>query len=143
ADARAFFASFGLDVGETPDGLELRAADGHRWARILPGQRKSLAYLSLNCFAEDYDALRQQAEAAGATFVEGDGEGFWFHDPDGNLLQVKTGAKHMPDHKHPLAVPQAAVRGACTRDAVAQVRPRRLSHVLLFSPDVPRAVEFY
>ena len=64
AEARTFFASFGLEVGETADALELRAADGHRWARMLQGPRKSLAYLSFNCFADDYDALRQQAEAA-------------------------------------------------------------------------------
>ncbi|SDJ32527.1 Glyoxalase/Bleomycin resistance protein/Dioxygenase superfamily protein [Pseudomonas delhiensis] len=142
-DARQFFASFGLEVGETPDALELRAADGHRWARMLPGPRKSLAYLSFNCFAEDYPALRQQAEAAGARFEAGDGEGFWFRDPDGNLLQVKVGAKHMPDHKQLAAPARPAVRGVGTRDAVAQVRPRRLSHVLLFSPDVPQAVTFY
>lgn len=143
SDAHAFFANFGLEVGETPDSLELSAADGHRWARVLPGPGKSLAYLSLSCFADDYDALRQQAEDAGARFEDGDGEGFWFRDPDGNLLQVKVGTKYMPDSKHPVAARQPAVRGTGTRDAVARVRPRRLSHVLLFSPDVPRAVEFY
>ncbi|WP_110972750.1 VOC family protein [Pseudomonas huaxiensis] len=143
AEARAFFTCFGLDVDQTPDGLELRAADQHRWARILLGKGKSLAYLSLNCFAEDYAALREQVEAAGGRFEAGNGEGFWFRDPDGNLLQVKVGAKSMPDGKRPLGSPGAAVRGVSTRDAVTQVRPRRLSHVLLFSPDVPRAVEFY
>ena len=140
AEARTFFASFGLEVGETADALELRAADGHRWARMLQGPRKSLAYLSFNCFAEDYDALRQQAEVAGARFEAGDGEGFWFRDPDGNLLQVRVGAKHMPDSKRAAAPAQPAVRGVGTRDEVARVRPRRLSHVLLFSPDVPQAV---
>lgn len=143
AEARTFFASFGLEVGETADALELRAADGHRWARMLQGPRKSLAYLSFNCFAEDYEALRQQAEVAGARFEAGDGEGFWFRDPDGNLLQVKVGAKHMPDSKHAAAPVRPTVRGVGTRDEVARVRPRRLSHVLLFSPDVPQAVTFY
>lgn len=143
AEARTFFASFGLEVGETADALELRAADGHRWARMLQGPRKSLAYLSFNCFAEDYEALRQQAEVAGARFEAGDGEGFWFRDPDGNLLQVRVGAKHMPDSKRAAAPVRPAVRGVGTRDEVAQVRPRRLSHVLLFSPDVPQAVTFY
>ena len=143
AEARTFFASFGLEVGETADALELRAADGHRWARMLQGPRKSLAYLSFNCFAEDYEALRQQAEVAGARFEAGDGEGFWFRDPDGNLLQVRVGAKHMPDSKHAAAPVRPAVRGVGTRDEVARVRPRRLSHVLLFSPDVPQAVTFY
>ncbi|MBH2031430.1 MAG: VOC family protein [Pseudomonadales bacterium] len=141
--ARTFFSSFGLEVKETSDGLELAAADGHCWARVLPDSRKHLAYLSFNCFQEDYACLRQQAEAAGARFEPGDGEGFWFRDPDNNLLQVKVGTKHMPDHKHAVVPAQSTVRGACTRDEVTPVRPRRLSHVLLFSPDVPRALRFY
>ncbi|MDU9393250.1 VOC family protein [Pseudomonas sp. zfem002] len=144
-DARAFFASFGLEVIDTCASLDLKAADGHRWVRLLQGSSKHLAYLSFNCFAEDHAALRQQAEAAGARFEPGDGEGFWFRDPDGNLLQVKVGGKHMPDHKSAQAriQTQPGVRAVGTRDEVAQVRPRRLSHVLLFSPDVPRAVAFY
>jgi catechol 2,3-dioxygenase-like lactoylglutathione lyase family enzyme len=142
-DARAFFKSFGLALVESAAGIDLEAADGHRWARVLQGPSKHLAYLSFNCFEGDYPALRQQAEAAGARFEQGDGEGFWFRDPDGNLLQVKVGAKHMPDHKTAPAPVPSTVRGVGTRDDVAQVRPRRLSHVLLFSPDVPRAVDFY
>ncbi|MND29075.1 Manganese-dependent 2,3-dihydroxybiphenyl 1,2-dioxygenase [compost metagenome] len=142
-DARRFFDCFGLEVREADGGLHLLAADGHVWARILSGERKSLAHLSFNCFAEDFAALRQQAEAAGARFEDGDGVGLWFRDPDGNLVQVKVGAKHMPDARAPTSDVAHGLRGAGTRDAVPQVRPRRLSHVLLFSPDVPRAVAFY
>jgi catechol 2,3-dioxygenase-like lactoylglutathione lyase family enzyme len=144
-EACQFFESFGLDVERGSDQLLLRAADGHVWAKILPAASKSLAYLSFNCYEQDFAALRQQIEAAGGRFEDRPGAGIWFRDPDGNLLQVKVGEKTMPDHKtaHRSSDTPANSRGATTRDALAQVRPRRLSHVLLFTPDVLGALHFY
>ncbi|MCY1427304.1 Manganese-dependent 2,3-dihydroxybiphenyl 1,2-dioxygenase [compost metagenome] len=138
-----FFSHFGLEVQGNDGQLDIFAADGHRWACMLPGPSKSLAWISFNCFESDYPALRQQVERSGACFEEGDGRGFWFRDPDGNLLQVKVGTKTMPDSRPLAAVPIRRVRGVGSRDTVSQVRPERLSHVLLFTPDVSRAVEFY
>jgi catechol 2,3-dioxygenase-like lactoylglutathione lyase family enzyme len=71
--------------------------------------------------------------------------GYWFRDPDGNAVQVKVGPKTMPDEKAPnlhVNIP-ANERGSPSRGAGGKVRPRRLSHVLLFTPDVPRALRFY
>ncbi|VWC89463.1 metapyrocatechase [Burkholderia lata] len=151
-DAEHFFDAFGLDVvrtGERGDMLELRAGDGHRWARILPSDGKRLAYLSFNCFDADLAVLRDQVEAARAVIEPGastdDSSGFWFSDPDGNRIQVKPGVKTTPASKarcvtHGVAADE---RGACTRSSMSKIRPNRLSHVLLFTPDVPRAVDFY
>lgn len=151
ADAERFFQAFGLDVtrtGELGRELELRAADGHRWARVLPAANKSMAWLSLNCFEQDLDALRAQVRAAGATFETGvvpEQAGFWFRDLDGNLLQVKAGPKTSPFSKSSCVLSgcPADERGSHTRSESQTVRPRRLSHVLLFTPDVLRAVDFY
>jgi catechol 2,3-dioxygenase len=145
ADAERFFSAFGLDVTATAEAIELRATDGHRWARMLPASAKSLAYLSFNCFENDFAAIREQVEATGADLIASPDQGFWFRDPDGNLIQVKVGPKTTPSGKHPCVVASshADERGAHTRSAAQTVRPRRLSHVLLFSPDVLRALEFY
>ncbi|MGF0238556.1 VOC family protein [Rhodococcus sp. IEGM1300] len=144
-EACQFFESFGLDVQREPEQLLLRAADGHVWARILPAASKSLAYLSFNCYASDYDALRHQIETAGGRFEDRADPGLWFRDLDGNLLQVKVGEKTMPDQKTLRAAfpTPSDSRGATTRDAVPHIRPRRLSHVLLFTPDVLGALHFY
>ncbi|MFM0341865.1 VOC family protein [Paraburkholderia fungorum] len=151
-EAQQFFRAFGLDVTEAnaqTRELEIRAADGHRWGRILPADRKSLAWLSFNCFEDDFDAIRSQVSAAGAAFttgrISGDDTGFWFHDPDGNLIQVKIGPKTSPSSKTPCVTKgcPADERGAHTRSASRTVRPRRLSHVLLFTSDVLRAIDFY
>lgn len=147
-EAEHFFTAFGLEVartGASENELELRAADGWRWARVLPAAKKSLAYLSFNSFERDLGALRAQVLAAGATLVAGDGIGFWFHDPDGNLIQVKAGPKTSPSSKttHAVSGTPADQRGNCTRSEMKRVTPNRLSHVLLFSPDVLRALAFY
>ncbi|MBN3815835.1 metapyrocatechase [Paraburkholderia sp. Se-20369] len=152
ADAERFFSAFGLSVtciGEPGDALDLHAGDGHRWARILPSDRKRLAYLCFNCFDADLAVLREQVEASGAIIEPSatgcDPSGFWFHDPDGNRIQVKSGPKTTPMSKSRCVYNGVAAdeRGACTRSSTSQVRPHRLSHVLLFSPDVLRAVDFY
>ncbi|AJP57568.1 metapyrocatechase [Pandoraea vervacti] len=158
-EAHHFFTAFGLDVRETTlheTGLELRADDGHRWARLLPGDGKSLAYLLFNCFAQDFDAIRAQIEGTGAPLADApaalvrDGasrqeNGVWFRDPDGNLIGVRVGEKTSPDAKPPFVASASGVgeRGTRARHDVTPVRPRRLSHVLLFTPDVQRAVAFY
>jgi len=144
-EACQFFESFGLDVLRQHNQLLLRATDGHIWAKIFPAASKSLAYLSFNCYEQDYPALRLQIESAGGRFEARAEAGIWFRDPDGNLLQVKVGEKTMPDQKseHCNRVTPPDSRGATTRDAMAQVRPRRLSHVLLFTPDVLGALHFY
>ncbi|WP_322028600.1 VOC family protein [Paraburkholderia sp. J76] len=150
-DAAKFYRAFGLDVataGAQAGELELRAGDGHRWARILPAPFKSLAWLSFNCFEADVEALRAQVEAAGVAVLNEsvpDAQGFWFRDPDGNLIQVKAGPKTSPSSKHAcvLAGSAADERGSHTRSESKTVRPRRLSHVLLFTPDVLRALDFY
>ncbi|EUC13958.1 VOC family protein [Paraburkholderia hospita] len=148
-EAAHFYRSFGLRVetaGERQQELALYAADGHRWARILPAARKSLAYLSFNCFAADFDALYARIADAGAEFVVGaEQDGIWFRDPDGNLLQVKVGPKTSPSSKttSTIAGCPADARGSHTRSEAKVVHPRRLSHVLLFTPDVLRALDFY
>lgn len=146
ADARHFFESFGLDVQGDDRQLQLHAADGRCWARILPGTGKSLAWLSFNCYEQDYAALCRQVEAQGARLEPGDGEGCWFRDPHGNLLQIRIGAKTMPDARCTLPAARFSQdfrRGVGTRDQLPRIQPLRLSHVLLFSPDVSVSIAFY
>ncbi len=145
--ARRFYTRFGLDVRETPGPvpeLALHAADGHRWARILGSDRKSLAYLSFGCFEADLPRLREQIAAAGAIVTERDG-GLWFADPDGNTIEVRPAPKTSPDGKPRtrLEGAPADARGSHARAASRTVRPHRLSHVLLFSPDVSGAIAFH
>ncbi len=65
--AERFLRAFGLEVAHAGGALELRCAgDDHCWSRIVGGGPKQLAYLSLNCYEDEFDAIREQALAAGA-----------------------------------------------------------------------------
>ena len=112
------------------------------------GEPKRLQYLSFGAYAEDFDALARQVRAAGAADPHplSDGQGVWTRDPDGTPIQLVVGPKVTPTDKVPLPplAPPAPGKGAApNRSAAPPVQPRRLAHVLLFSPDVPRQVAFY
>ncbi|NDZ17508.1 metapyrocatechase [Variovorax sp. WS11] len=151
AKAEEFFTLFGLEVSPEAHRLALRTVgDALPWSYIYQGPAKRLAYLSFNCFPEEYEGLVAQIKGAnGVTPAEGglpyvSPEGFWFHDPDGNLMQLKMGPKRTPSGVPPQreVARRPGERGSVPRSQVRQVHPTRLSHVLLFTPDVERAIGF-
>lgn len=149
--AERFYRHFGLDVRATPGRLDLYAA-GHRhcWASVYAnaGADKQLEYVSFGLYEHDVAEMQARVAALGlATDPHplSDGDGLWLRNPDGLPIQLIKAPKVSPDAKS-LPSPRAAVptgeRAAGLRSQAAQVRPRRLSHVLFFTPDVSRMVEF-
>ncbi|MCY1270961.1 3,4-dihydroxyphenylacetate 2,3-dioxygenase [compost metagenome] len=146
--ARDFYASFGLDARVEGDALVLRCfGDGHAWARLYQGPKKRLRQIAFGAWREDLGALRERVEAEGiaVTPAEEGIDGFRFVDPDGNQVEVRVAAKVTPDCKSDVHFESVAggERGSPYRRHAAQVQPRRLSHIMLFTPDLPRAVDFY
>ena len=149
-EAERFYVSFGLDVRKSGDALELRTYDdSHAWASVVPGRTKRLEYLSFGTFAEDLDALRKRVAAMSLACEPhplSDGTGVWVRDPDGLPVQITVGAKVCPSSKpQPMPAPTISPGSAAApaRSKVQPVRPTRLSHVLRFTPDVMRMVNFY
>lgn len=147
--ARHFYRAFGLDVRDDDGNVSLFAADGHCWGRVRLSHKKALDHLVFNCYEVDFPRLVEQIEAAGGrsrTAPDHWGSpGYWFEDLDGNLIGVQAASRTMPARKTPnpqVDIP-ANARGALSRRAVEPVRPNRMSHVLLFTPDVSRSVDFY
>lgn len=148
--AASFYEAFGLRVARVGEVLTLKCAgSGHVWGRLVQGAAKGLAWLSFGCSDTDYRGLLRQLEASGAQRQDGPREaesgGSWYTDADGNLLQIKVGPKVSPGSRPAAPAAHAerlrAVEGG--RKAAPRVRPTRLSHVLLFSHDVPRQTAFY
>ena len=150
-DARAFYGAFGLEVKDEDDALGLYArGNPHRWGVVRNDSRKQLSWLSFGAYERDLGRFDERLKARGMNTIAAPagarGEGLWFHDMDGLPVHIGVAAKSSPDVKSalaPLNCAAAGVRGAGKRSEVPQVHPRRLSHVLRFTTDVPRAVAFY
>lgn len=150
AEAEGFYAAFGLDTAAQGDRLLLRTQGGaHVWGSLRPGPRKQLAYLSFGAFADEIDAFRRRLDERGIARIDPppgvDSNGLWFHDPDGTAVEIKVAEKSSPDAKSGFANPSCGPneRGAPVRGATRRVRPRRMAHVLIFTPDVARSIAFY
>jgi catechol 2,3-dioxygenase len=93
--------------------------------------------------------LRERAEANGAELVDApagfDSNGFWLRDPAGLLVEVKVAPKSSPARKTAgtWSSSPEGVAGSPLRQNAPVVRPRRLSHVLVFTTDIDEAIDFY
>ena len=152
AEAQQFYLGFGLDAQDRGDHLAIAThQQDHRWGRLTAGPRKRLNYLSFGVFADDFAAFVDRMKARGISRIapppdaDRDGESLWIRDPDGTPVELRIAQKWTPDRKTPATPLLAATdhRVAPIRGTTAPVRPRRLSHVLLFSPDVQRSARFY
>lgn len=152
-EAARFYEAFGLRVVKSSDGLELYThGNPHRWAVIHPsnGSPKKLEYLSFGCYDEDrkkFDSLLQTQgyETRARHRLAESEKGLWLQHPDGFPLEITVAAKSSPDFGlTPSAYPPAEPRSVAPgRSSMRGVKPRRLSHVLVFSPDVSRSVRFF
>jgi len=145
-----FYKAFGLDVRETAGRVDLHThGHPHRWGSIYPRRGgKRLEYLCYGAYAEDVgplvDRLGKLGIARTAPHPLADDDGVWLADPDGTAIEIVTAPKVSPATMAPDARPPhlPATFAAPARSKAPQTRPRRLSHALLFTPDVPRSVRF-
>ena len=148
--AQDFYGNFGLDVRNDGNSLALKTY-GHdqRWGAVIEGPRKRLHHLSFACYPDDLSRLKTRAETGGTAIVDPpkgfESNGFWVRDPAGILVEVKVAPKSSPDRKvsGPWESSPEGVPGAPIRSQAPAIRPRRLSHVLVFTPDIDASIGFY
>jgi catechol 2,3-dioxygenase-like lactoylglutathione lyase family enzyme len=148
--AQRFYDAFGLRTVRDGDRLDLYAhGSPHCWGTIVGnGRPKRLAYVSFAAYDDDFDRLaaRFRARGDGEPHPLSDGRGTWTRDADGTPVQLVAGTKVTPAQPAGAALPRTPLPGkgaAPSRSGAPAVRPRYLSHVLLFSRDVPAQVAFY
>jgi catechol 2,3-dioxygenase-like lactoylglutathione lyase family enzyme len=158
AEAKRFYDAFGLEVRSVPGALQIHAAADprHCWIKIDEGPGKHLHYVSFGIYAEDLPRFRDQLTKSGLLTAAPAGiapsmigrqpsDSLWLRDPHGIALELHVAPKRTPNEKaltERRSTP-AGVVGSYSRAKAAKVRPERLSHIALFSPDVPRSVAFY
>jgi len=149
-EAARFYTAFGLDLREEGNALAIyTAGHPHNWGRLVEGPRKRLNYISFGAFADDLPRFAEHLQKIGVTRLDPpagfESNGLWFRDPDGTLVEIKVAEKSSPTEKSIVSNPSAGpgVRAMPIRKVAAVSKPRRLSHILLFSANVPRGMDFY
>jgi catechol 2,3-dioxygenase-like lactoylglutathione lyase family enzyme len=148
--AEHFYGSFGLRVSNEDNGMAIRAErSDHRWGIVTEGTRKFQHHMSFLCFEEDLPEFKARLARRSIPQVNPpkgfDGDGIWFHDHDGFLTQIRVGPKTSPYSITPIEPTPLlpGVRNAPYRRHTGNPRIERLSHVLRFTPNVERTIDFY
>ena len=148
--AQHFYGNFGLDMKEEAGGLGLYVHDNpHRWGHVSEGPKKRLGFMSFGVFEDDFGRFRQRLQEMGVEELDPpkgqESNGIWFRDHDNNLIELRVAEKCSPNEKSKvwIASSPAGVRGAPTAGAAPKIRPRRFSHMLVFTTDVDKAITFY
>lgn len=148
-----FYTDAGLLVTRTPDRALFRCVgqDRHCLTLLQGSGPKRLHHIRLR--AEGLSDMAANVVAGGGQIVPPPGgcedNGLWVSDPHGMLINL---SEHAPDPPFGLApsfeinapgrMPRLGRAAILPRKSYQSVRPRRLGHVLVFTPDVLRSVAF-
>ena len=148
-----FYTNAGLIAEVEGSVARLRCAPQNRDSIVLIGgaARKRLHHISLR--ADGLDAIADAVPRHGGTVIDApDGfaaDGLWVRDPHGMVIHLSdTPADTELAMCEPFEIngPGRIVRkrrsAVLPRTAYQPAKPLRLGHILVFSPDVPRSVEF-
>jgi catechol 2,3-dioxygenase-like lactoylglutathione lyase family enzyme len=152
AVGKKFYSDFGMDARDDGKRVVMRCHGRDQDQVILvEGKKRKMHHI---CFGARDDAVREikaRVEKSGTRLLdaprESPGDGLWFRDPDGLLLNVRAAEpapwSTAPEWKinNPGHLNRAGVPGHPPRDM--QVRPRRLGHTLRFTPNLERQIDFY
>lgn len=149
----AFYTAFGLQAADRPDHLAFRCP-GRRQDQVVlveTGRDRRFHHLSFGADEAGSAAIAARLQERGVRRLDppyaGAPDGLWFRDPDANLVnvQIAEAAESATDAPRLINTPGQAnrigQRGCPTADLA--VRPRRLGHLILFTPDVARQARFY
>ena len=154
---KQFYTDFGMEAREAGNAVIMRCP-GHDQDQIImvEGKKKHLQHITVGTRAEEIDGMQRGLEAHDVDLVDspyddpayaGAGNGLWFHDPDGLLVNLCV-AEEAPARAEPELLFNTRGyrrrhndRGTPVERHIAT--PRRLGHLLLFTPDVSAKAAFY
>lgn len=147
-----FYQDFGLQQVQTHvNRVELKTASGAGEVQLYEGPTKRLHHVAWAAPGDELEQVRESLRAAGVSEVDPpkdapDG-GIWVYDPDGNLLNIRDEQPRTLPAEPPVVynAPGNPLRPPGTRNVPTfdRATPRRLGHVLFFTPDPDRATAFY
>jgi catechol 2,3-dioxygenase len=151
-----YYTEAGLDVTVTGNIARFSCSGGRAECITLVGgaPRKRLHHLTLRADPGSFDQVRRNVLAHGGrlmTAMEGFSDnGLWLEDPHGLRVHlVDAPPERESAAPEPFAIngPGRIVRknrsAMLAKAQSERVKPVRLGHVLLFTPNVPRSVQFF
>ena len=148
-----FYTTFGMNMREGDDLLAFHCdnRDHDEIVLLETGKPRKFHHISFATDAAGLTRIEDHLKARNIErlqppYREAD-DGLWFHDADGNLVNVHkappaaTAPEPEPAINRPGVVNRVNQRGCPPFDM--DPRPRRLGHMILFSPDVARQTTFY
>jgi catechol 2,3-dioxygenase-like lactoylglutathione lyase family enzyme len=150
AQAEKFYGLFGLNLKEENNAISLYThGHPHRWGMVSEGPRKKLHFISFGAFEDDMPKFRQRLEQLRIDRLDPpngfESNGIWFRDPDGTLIEIRVAEKSSPNSKSGVDPfgGEAGRQNAPNRSKAPLVHPRRLAHILVFTRDIPKTLQFY
>jgi catechol 2,3-dioxygenase-like lactoylglutathione lyase family enzyme len=152
ARGRQFYTDFGMEAHENGNRVVMRCHGRNQDQVILvENARRHMHHICFGANADAIKAITRNLEGAGHKLVDAPkdapGDGIWFHDPDGLLVNVRDASPapwlssaewriNNPGHLN-----RSGLVGHPSRNMA--IRPRRLGHTLRFTPDLDRIADFY
>ena len=150
AEAKTFYATFGLDVRDEDGGLGLYTQGRpHRWGIVTRGESKRLRYLSFGIFEDEVEAFNTHLDAVGARRIGApagaESNGIWIEGYDGLPLNIRVADKSSPNEKSAFEAVSAGpgVPGTVLNSVAPKIEPRRLGHFAIYTTDVGEAIAYY
>jgi len=151
---RAFYELFGLQARACGNDLVFRCQGRDQdQIRLMQGSPKKLAYTSLGTNEAGMAALTGKLRQAGVAIQEAPFDvpfgGIWFQDPHGDWLNVQVAepapacTANLPPEINAHGRYRRVGRACWVETRHKKAKPLRLGHLIKFSPDVPRSVQFY
>ncbi|MCK6454745.1 MAG: VOC family protein [Alphaproteobacteria bacterium] len=147
-----FYGDFGLE-GRAEGNRAIMRCHGRDQDQVVlvESRKKRLHHVCFGAGEQGLADLKERLEQNRVRLLDAPNEtpagGLWFRDPDEQLVNVRVAEAapwrdgtplkfNYPNHYGRVATPWHPKRDQ-------PVRPRRLSHVLCFTPDVERKIDFY
>jgi len=156
AVGKAFYTAMGLEARDEGNDVVLRCAGrAQDQLRLVPGARKGIAWVCWGTRPDEMSTIWGRLQRAGillddaprTALHDGLDDGLWLRDPDGILINIRA-AEPAPQTRPAVEInnpgqPYARLGRRGAPDRKVDARPRKLGHLLKFSTDVNRDVEFY
>lgn len=148
-----FYTAFGMNMREGSDTLAFRCdnRDHDEIVLVETGKPRKFHHISFSADAAGFERVKNNLKARDIPLLDPPykdaGDGIWFRDPDGNFVNIrqapikKLTPEPIPPMNAPGVINRKNSRGCPSFDI--DPRPRRLGHLILFTPDVAAQSKFY